>query len=49
MLWFTAYTERFAFGVRELLIGSVAGVVLGVIVAFASDWVRDVVFWLFFP
>lgn len=48
-LWFAAFTEHGAFGWREVVMGSVAGIVLGGVVAIASDWLRELVFWLFFP
>jgi hypothetical protein len=37
------------FGWRVIIVGSLAGLVLGCVVAFAGDTIRDVVFWLFFP
>jgi hypothetical protein len=48
-VWFTSFVENFAFGWREVIIGSVAGLVLGCIVAIASDWLRELIFWLLFP
>lgn len=44
-----AFEAHFAFGFREALIGMAAAVVLGLVVALAADWVREVIFWIFFP
>lgn len=48
-LWFAAVTEDFAFGWREIIVGSLAGLILGCVVAIASEWLRELVFGLFFP
>jgi hypothetical protein len=48
-VWFGALTEHRSFGWSELFVGSLAGIVLGCVVAVASEWLRDLVLWLFFP
>jgi len=46
---FAALTGQFELGWRVIVIGALAGLVLGCIVAFAGETLRDLVFWLFFP
>jgi hypothetical protein len=46
---FAALTGQFEFGWRAIAVGSLAGLALGCVVAFAGDTLRDLVFWLFFP
>ena len=46
---FAALTGQFELGWRVIVVGSLAGLVLGCIVAFADEILRDLMFWLFFP
>lgn len=45
----TALMGQLDFGWRVLIVGSLAGVGPGCVVAFAGDTLRDIVFWLSFP
>jgi hypothetical protein len=48
-LWFGALTEHRSFGWSELFVWSLAAIVLGCVVAVASEWLRNLLLWLFFP
>jgi len=45
----SALMGELEFGWRLVIVGSLAGLVFGCIVAFAGDTVRDLVFYFFFP